>query len=363
MLLADPTSAILVDAFEVVLQDTADTRQWFASTRQLQLASFELCKACRSFPTLHLRVDESTPRGLLGAAEVPAPSPGRSGSTRLLPRLKARGVTWKLSSTARLNRPLYALAKAEFMVFGWKFDDSPEAIVWPRRLTRAVMGRRFYDAIDAVVWPASLQRITFGYDFNQSINGILWPSSLRSLTLGGFDQDVQGARWPSSLQTLKFGLFFNQPVAGARFPASLQQLTFGRNFNQVVVGVAWPANLQSVEFGERFNQPVKGTKWPSSLKNVTFGSNFDQEIAEVAWPRHLKRLALGRRFNRSLDGIGAWIPSLTEFCALIQRGRYSHTLADVRWPKGLQTLRLDHSWQGGGAALVQGAELVYVSSG
>ncbi len=367
IVVAGPISTRLLEAFRIVLKDTGDRRHWIASTKQLQLASFELCKECRDFPTLHLRVDEDTPRALLGAADAPDPNPGdapgEGGSPRSLPRVRARGVTWKLASTVRLSRPLYALAKAEVMVFGWVFDDGPGAIVWPRRLTSAIFGTRIYEAIDTVAWSASLQRIAFGYDFNQSINGISWPSSLRELSLGGFDQDIEGAQWPASLKTLKFGLFFNQPVAGVRFPASLRQLIFGRNFNHGVVGLAWPAHLQSVEFGERFNKPVGGIQWPSSLTSVTFGSNFNQKIAEAGWPASMKRLALGRHFNLSIDAIGTWIPGLTELCMLVQREKYSHPLADVQWPKGLQTLRLDQSWQRVGVAVAQGCEVVYDSRG
>lgn len=361
---AGPTSTHLVEAFRVVLKDTGDSRHWLTSTKQLQLASFELCKECRDFPTLHLRVDEDTPSGLLAAADAPDPdpgdAPGANGSPRFLPRVRARGVTWKLASAARLSRPLYALTKAEFIVFGWVFDDGPKAIVWPRRLTLAMFGTRLYEAIDTIAWPASLQRITFGYDFNQSINGISWPSSLRELSLGGFDQDIEDAQWPASLKKLKFGLFFNQPVAGVRFPASLRQLIFGRNFNHGVVGLAWPANLQSVVFGERFNKPVGGIKWPSSLTSVTFGRNFNQEIAEVEWPASMELLALGHHFNRSMVGIGTWIPGLREICMLVQRDKYSHPLADVQWPKGLQKLRLNQSWQRVGVALAGGGEVVYV---
>ncbi|CAM9669642.1 unnamed protein product, partial [Hapterophycus canaliculatus] len=53
-----------LDAFTIALHQACggSLRRWYASTLQLQLASLGFCRACRSVPTLHVRVNRSTPR-------------------------------------------------------------------------------------------------------------------------------------------------------------------------------------------------------------------------------------------------------------------------------------------------------------
>ncbi|CAM9691685.1 unnamed protein product, partial [Ectocarpus sp. 4 AP-2014] len=53
-----------LDAFIVALNQTCDggKRRWYASTLELQRVSLAFCGACRSVPTLHVRVDRETPR-------------------------------------------------------------------------------------------------------------------------------------------------------------------------------------------------------------------------------------------------------------------------------------------------------------
>lgn len=60
-----------LDAFVVALNQACEGRKnsWYTSTLELQLASLEFCKACRSVSTLRVLVDTTTPRSLMWAAE------------------------------------------------------------------------------------------------------------------------------------------------------------------------------------------------------------------------------------------------------------------------------------------------------
>ncbi|CAM9716605.1 unnamed protein product [Ectocarpus sp. 12 AP-2014] len=370
-------------AFRAILGDTSDGKHWFSSTKQLQLASVHFCVECRNVRRQHLRVDDDTPGWLLGAAGVPLRAADRTFRSRV-PRLRAREVTWKRSSAALLKKPLFALAEAESMTFGWRFDDGPEAVIWPRRLGKVVLGERLYHAINCISWPESLRRLTLGCDFNQPIAGIRWPASLKQLTLCGFNQSVQCVQWPPSLQQLTFGLFFNQPIdADVTWPESLQQLTLGTDFNQGIVGVTWPASLQRLRFGNKFDREIEGVEWPASLQHLTFGKNFNRTIESVAWPSTLRKLTfglrfnralgsvacpsslthltLGRKFNQPLHAIRTWVPGLVELVLLFERRRYSHSLSGVQWPTGLQTLTLRKSWEADGLALPRGLRLIYLT--
>ncbi|CAN0162699.1 unnamed protein product [Ectocarpus sp. 4 AP-2014] len=370
-------------AFCAVLGDTIDGKHWFSSTKQLQLVSVDFCSECRSVRRQHLRVDDDTPGWLLGVAGVPLRAADKTFRSRV-PRLRAREVTWKRSSAAMLKKPLFALAEAESMTFGWRFDDGPEAVIWPRRLGKVVLGERLYHTINCISWPESLRRLTLGCDFNQSITGIRWPASLKQLTLCGFNQTVQGVQWPASLQQLTFGLFFNQPIGNdVTWPKSLQQLTFGTDFNQAVVGVTWPASLQQLTFGNKFDRDIEGVVWPASLQQLTFGKNFNRTIEGVAWPSTLRKmtfglrfnrvlgsvaypsslthLTLGRKFNQPLHAISTWAPDLVELVLLSERRRYSHSLSGVQWPTGLQTLTLGKSWVAAGLVLPRGLRLIYLT--
>lgn len=50
--------------FTVALHQASEGQRWYTSTAQLQLASLQFCKACRSVPTLYMTVDEGTPEHL-----------------------------------------------------------------------------------------------------------------------------------------------------------------------------------------------------------------------------------------------------------------------------------------------------------
>ncbi|CAM9963794.1 unnamed protein product, partial [Ectocarpus fasciculatus] len=86
-----PSRNSCLKAISVALNETCDGKRWYTSTKELQLASLELCIACRSYRMLHLNIDAEVPRRLLAAADAPPPHRKRLCGTRV-PRLKARRV-------------------------------------------------------------------------------------------------------------------------------------------------------------------------------------------------------------------------------------------------------------------------------
>ncbi|CAN0197326.1 unnamed protein product, partial [Ectocarpus sp. 13 AM-2016] len=202
-----PTRNSCLEALIVALNETCDGASWYTSTKELQLASLEVCMACRNYPTVHLNVDEQIPRRLLATADAPPPHPKRLCWTRV-PRLRARRVTWNMPTAAELRNPIFAMTDVDCLEFGLDFEGSLDAVAWPQRLKTIQFHYEsvFNQPLELVQWPASLQKITFGEDFNQPIE--------------------RGVEWPDSLQTLVFGVDFNQPVDNVRWPASLQELTF-----------------------------------------------------------------------------------------------------------------------------------------
>ena len=194
-------------ALEVALKQACDggESRWYTSTRELQLASVDLCKICRQEAggLLGVLVRPESPQGIRAVCTGEIPGGGRIPG--LLPyRVK------------------------------WEWNDQP---------------------IDGVVWPDSLQQLNFGNSFNQPIAEVVWPASLQQLSFGDrFNQPIAGVVWPASLQQLSFGYRFNQPIDGVVWSASLKRLTFGENFNQPIVGVGWPASLQWLSFGNAFNR-------------------------------------------------------------------------------------------------------------
>ena len=229
-----------VDALLVALGQACDggKKRWYTSTLELQLVSLELCGACRSIPTLHIRVEALTPAPLWSPRKA-----RRRGQDALLavsrvPDVRAAHWTWALPMEFRVMMT----------------DTSLEA------------------AMEAVQWPLSLRTISFGDMFNQPISG---------------------AVWPPSLQQLSFGYYFNQPVAGVVWPASLRQISFDSNFNQPIAGVVWPASLVKLSFGYFFNQPIDGVTWPASLEQLYFGYCFHQPITKAVWPASLQRVKRG----------------------------------------------------------------------
>ncbi|CAN0605789.1 unnamed protein product, partial [Ectocarpus sp. 12 AP-2014] len=164
------------------LNETCDGASWYTSTKELQLASLEVCMACRNYPTVHLNVDEQIPRRLLATADAPPPHPKRLCWTRV-PRLRARRVTWNMPTAAELRNPIFAMTDVDCLEFGLDFEGSLDAVAWPQRLKTIQFHHEsvFNQPLELVQWPASLQKITFGEDFNQPIERVKFPASLQHL--------------------------------------------------------------------------------------------------------------------------------------------------------------------------------------
>ncbi|CAM9635143.1 unnamed protein product [Ectocarpus sp. 4 AP-2014] len=358
-----------------------DGKNWYTSTRELQLASLDLCIACRNYPTVRLNVEAHTPRRLLAATDAPPPNPKRLFKTRV-PRLRACRVTWNMVTAAELRFPMFVMTDVDCLKFGKDFQGGLEDVAWPERLKAIEFGALgagsvFNKPIAQVQWPASLRRLEFGFSFNQPIERAEFPASLKQLVLGvHFNQPIEGIDWPLSLQKLEFGCRFNQPVEGAKFPSSLQELIFGGvssfnqpiagvvlpsslqeldlgdSFNQPIEDVAWPDSLQWLAFGGDFNQPVDNVGWPASLQEVVFGlcdesgtgttmySEFNQRIGSSVWPASLRRLTLGGQFRQSLEGLGTWMPNLEEIRVLDWDNGLENDslLRGIEWPNGLRDL-------------------------
>lgn len=299
--------------------------------------------ACRGVTNLLLRVGDDTPDRLLASADSPLPDSGGRCSTRV-PRLRAHAVRWNLHSSAKLDRPLYALTEAEALEFGYFFNSNLEKVVWPSRLRVLHVGDKFNQPVVKTQWPPSLRQISFGINFNQPVIGVSWPPSLQQLEFNNsFNQPVEGVSWPPSLQRLEFGRSFNQSVANVLWPPSLEELSFGDYFNQTIEGVAWPSSLRTILFGEHFNQKVERVAWPASLQDLVFGyysppytrlfSDFNQAIDKSIWPASLRRVSLGGSFEQSLHGLGRWMPNLEEFTLV---NDHVDLLVGIEWPKGLK---------------------------
>ncbi|CAM9525311.1 unnamed protein product [Ectocarpus sp. 4 AP-2014] len=350
-----PTRNSCLNALTVTLNDTCDGKSWYTSTKELQLASLEFCMACRNHQTLHLIVEAKTPRRLLAAADAPPTQQTSLACTRV-PRVRARCVTWDVTTAAELRIPILAMTGVDCLEFGNAFGGSLKAVAWPRRLKRIefcysspfnrpidqvewpdslqtlLFGLSFNQPIKAVRWPACLQRLVLGTSFNQPIDGVEWPVSLQELTFGfAFDQPIEEVSWPESLRELSFGFRFNQPLEGAVWPGSLKKLHLGDRFARPIAQVEWPDSLKKLSVGHAFDQPLGGTSWPDSLQTLSFGNVFNQPIKDVRWPDSLQTLSFGELFNQPINQV-SWPASLRE---LTVGGNFRQNTAEARWPPGL----------------------------
>lgn len=115
-----------IDAFMVALNETCGGKKWYISTVQLQLASVEFCVACRSVSTLHLFVDEGTPRHLWAdncsdqsgarGSSIGGSSEGRSVLVRV-PPFRPREVTWNLPPSMLSHASKNAFTNLECLSF------------------------------------------------------------------------------------------------------------------------------------------------------------------------------------------------------------------------------------------------------
>lgn len=104
-------------------------KRWYASTLELQLASLELCRACRSVPTLHARVDDDTPRTLWS----------RRASSRV-PVVTALCLTWALPTEGLQRVAIELYTRLEFLHRqGSSSAGNLESVVWPEGLKRLVL--------------------------------------------------------------------------------------------------------------------------------------------------------------------------------------------------------------------------------
>ncbi|CAN0017014.1 unnamed protein product [Scytosiphon promiscuus] len=316
-----PASSRCIRALIVAINQAPDVRQWYTGTKELQLASLQLCKACRIAHTVHLRVDGDIPTTLLGGLDAHDGKPGGGVSSRIS-RPQARRVTWKLQSGDLLTEAIDVWVAVEELYFGTGFTGRLAVKAWPSRLRRIEFDERssFNQPIVEVAWPASLQQLIFGRSFNQTLLGVKWPPSLLELTfLDEFDQSIEGVKWPPSLQQLTFGHQFNQPIRRVKWPPSLQQLTFGADFDQPVNAVKWPPALEEIVFGMSFNQPLQGSKW-----------------------RSLRRLTLKGEFCKVLKKLGTTMPALERLTLVdlsVSFAAYC-ILLTIQWPANLSHLTI-----------------------
>lgn len=210
-----------LDAAIVALSQPCGGQRWYTSTAQLQLASPQLCVACRGVATLQLKVTTHTPRFLWAG---PTASRTRSIKRRSLdrvPLLRPRGVRWDVPAvmSAATTHP---------------FSD----------VVSVAFGSRFTARLDDLLLPRRIKAVHFGSSFNRSIAHISWPASLEKLSLGlEFDQPIQGIVLPAYLQQLNLQSRFNQPIIRVVSPATLVQLPLGPSFDQPISRIVWPPKL------------------------------------------------------------------------------------------------------------------------
>lgn len=272
-------------AFIVALSQASEggDKRWYASILQLQLASLELCEACRSVRTLRVRVRYATPRSVWCSRQSKHRPIKRSWEkcriSSRVPVGRAVSLTWGLPLGVRVRTAATELWQhlAVVGLVGSICASSLQSVTWPRGPRRWVLSSSAKIRIGRVSWPNSLQQLWLGYYFNQPITGVVWPTSLLELSLGcSFNQRIAGVGWPASLLELSFVYSFNQPINEVVWPASLQRVSFGHDFAQSITAVKWPASLMELSFWSRFNQPITAVVWPDSLQKLSFGRCFNQ---------------------------------------------------------------------------------------
>lgn len=264
-LLAGPSRCL--DAFTTALIECGDGTQWYTSTTQLQLASYDLCVACRAVPTLHLTVDGGMP------ARLKKTSPAGSR----LPPLRPRGITWNLPTFA-LNGGDPVFSDVRVLILGHGLG---------------LVGKGFKRWVDGFSLPPMLEQLEFSQFYDRPIHKMSWSEPLREITFGeAFNQPIHRVRWPESLEKLTFGEGFNQPVEKVKWPASLKEIAFGMNFNQPITTVAWPVSLRNLSFGDHFDQSVAGVVWPRTLQELAFSRAFRRQIDDIDWPVSLEVLTI-----------------------------------------------------------------------
>eukprot|EP00903_Cladosiphon_okamuranus_P017884 g16457.t1 len=330
---------------------------------ELQLVSLDFCRACRSTPTLRLRVHDETPQSLslapgaeppivIGWSTVWMPSPR-------VPRVCAMCLLWTLPVGILLRSAAEELWQwLEVLVLrgvgfeaGYTELGSLDGVVWPTSLQKLILDvRRLETPLQSMLWPAGLLTLEFGNLFNERIAGVAWPHSIKSIHFGNiFNQSLAGVVWPPDIENLCFERDFNHPIAAVDWPTKLKVLgfkgkfdqpiaevllSFWKYFNQPIAGVAWPASLLKVEFGERFNQPIAREVLPPALEELRLGDRFNLPIDAVVWPKTLQKIWFVNDFNQSIAGV-AWPLSLRTVWLM---GDFDQPITGVEWPPLLKEL-------------------------
>ena len=295
---------------------------------QLQLASVDLCNACRQSVPVHLTLTDGMPPSLdamfFHSHHPPstpldncAPGSGRDNGRNGIGSCK--GLLSCCPSSARASR----LASYQRV----------ESIDWAA-LDACVR--------DIVSWPRRVQRLSFVEEFNQDLAGVLWPEGLLELTFReGFNMPIEGVEFPNGLVKLSLGSDFDQPVENVAFPPGLTFLSLGAAFNHPIEGTQWPNSLCEIIWGDCFDQPIEGSRWPSSLRAIRLGDDFNFPVKRSVFPKQLESLQMGDTFNQAVEGVK--FPPLIE--SLTFGYRFNHPVAGVSWPEGLREVRK----QGGGS--------------
>ncbi|CAM9886150.1 unnamed protein product [Sphacelaria rigidula] len=99
-------SNLCLKAFTVALDEASSQGDSCFPTKHLQLASLQLCIACRSTGAMRVKLDWSTPRTLWAdpAEKSRCPMTGGTGRTRgsRVPPLRVRSVVWTSTANEKI---------------------------------------------------------------------------------------------------------------------------------------------------------------------------------------------------------------------------------------------------------------------
>lgn len=138
-----PGGSLCLDAFIVTVNQAhiRGMRRCYTSTLEPQLASMEFCKACRSVPTLHVRIGAQAPRNLWLPPESQTSSNSPSSEDCIssrVPVVRAHGMTWTLPMEVLVRHVATKLWEwlVRFQLEGSISAASLESVVWPKHLKR-----------------------------------------------------------------------------------------------------------------------------------------------------------------------------------------------------------------------------------
>ncbi|CBJ27701.1 expressed unknown protein [Ectocarpus siliculosus] len=139
------------DAFAIALSQACEggEKRWYTSTTELQLGSLDICRACRSTPTLHVRVTGGTPTSLWSPPTVQALPNTQSSKVRVVSRVpvvRALRLTWAFSMETLVQRAAIELwSRSERLeMVGPLCAASLGSVVWPLGLTQLVLDTDFH---------------------------------------------------------------------------------------------------------------------------------------------------------------------------------------------------------------------------